>query len=250
MPLAPGSNRPALLQIHGGGWTIGAKEQQGGPLMNHLAERGWVCLAMNYRLSPRAAFPDHIIDVKRAIAWFREHAHEYGADPSFLAVTGGSAGGHLTALTALSANDPAFQPGFEEVDTRVDAAVPFYGVFDFQDRLGVRGSQSMEPFLAKRVFQCTREENPELWNAMTPLTRVHAESPPFLVVHGSHDSLAYVEDAREFVRVLGEKSVAPVRYLEFDGCQHAFDVFHSVRCQYAVRAATAFLESVHATHRG
>jgi acetyl esterase/lipase len=249
LPRESGSDRPALLQIHGGGWIIGEKEQQAGPLMNHLAERGWVCFAMNYRLSPRARFPDHIVDVKRAIAWFREHAREYGADPNFLAVTGGSAGGHLSALTALSANDPAFQPGFEEADTRVDAAVPFYGVFDFRDRLGVRGKQSMEPFVAKRVFQCTPEQNPELWDAMTPVARVHAEAPPFLVVHGTHDSLAYVEDAREFVRALKEKSSEPVHYLEFEGGQHAFDVFHSVRCAHAVRAVAAFLDSVHSDYR-
>ena len=146
------------------------------------------------------------MDVKRAIAWIREHAHEYGADPDFLCVTGGSAGGHLAALTALTANDPAFQPGFEEVDTRVDAAVPFYGVFDFRDRAGIRGSASMEPFLAKQVFKVTSEQDPELWDAMSPLTRVSAEAPPFLVVQGTHDSLVFVEEAREFVRVLREKS--------------------------------------------
>ncbi|MGN6575933.1 MAG: alpha/beta hydrolase fold domain-containing protein, partial [Nocardioides sp.] len=113
------SDAPVLLQVHGGGWTIGNKDQQGIPLMLHMAARGWVCVAINYRLSPRDAFPAHIVDVKRAIAWIREHITEYGADPSFLAVTGGSAGGHLAALAALTANDPAFQPGFEHVDTTV-----------------------------------------------------------------------------------------------------------------------------------
>ncbi len=118
LPDAPGTNRPILVQIHGGGWMIGDKREQGGPLMGYLASRGWVCFAINYRLSPKAKFPAHIVDVKRALRWIREHAHEYGADPSFLCVTGGSAGGHLTALTALSQNDPAFQPGFEEADTQ------------------------------------------------------------------------------------------------------------------------------------
>ncbi len=243
-PSLRGERRPVLLQIHGGGWIIGDKREQGGPLMGHLAERGWVCFAANYRLSPKASFPDHIVDVKRAIAWIREHADEYDADPSFICVTGGSAGGHLAALTALSANDPAFQPGFEQVDTRVDAAVPFYGVYDFRDRAGIRGSQSMEPFLAKRVFKCSSSENPELWDAMSPITRISSDAPPFLVVQGTHDSLVFVEEAREFVRALREKSSQPVHYLEMLGAQHAFDVFHSVRCANAVRAATAFLESV------
>lgn len=243
LPEAAGERRPILLQIHGGGWMIGDKKEQGGPLMGYLAERGWVCFAVNYRLSPKAKFPDHIVDVKRALAWIREHAHEYGADPDFVCVTGGSAGGHLTALTALSCNDPAFQPGFEDADTRVAAAVPFYGVFDFRDRAGHRGKQSMEDMVARRVFQCTADENPELWDAMSPLLRVSADAPPFLVIQGTHDSLVFVEEARDFVRALEEKSQSPVHYLEMHGAQHAFELFHSVRSQLAVRAAAAFLQA-------
>jgi acetyl esterase/lipase len=249
LPVAEGSGRPILLQIHGGGWMIGDKREQGAPLMTHLASRGWVCFAINYRLSPKATFPDHIVDVKRAIRWIREHAREYGADPDFIAVTGGSAGGHLTALTALSQNDPAFQPGFEDVNTRVAAAVPFYGVFDFRDRAGVRGSQSMERFVAKTIFKCTPEENPELWDALSPLTRVSSDAPPFLVIQGTHDALVFVEEAQEFVRALREKSRAAVHYLELKGGQHAFEIFHSIRSQYAVRAATAFLEAEHVHYR-
>jgi acetyl esterase/lipase len=245
----PGERRPVLLQIHGGAWIIGDKREQGQPLMTHLAARGWVCVAVNYRLSPKATFPDHVVDVKRALAWIRSRIAEYGGDPSFVCVTGGSAGGHLTALTALSANDPRFQPGFEQVDTRVAAAVPFYGVFDFLDRKGIRGKQSMVPILAKQVFKCTPEQNPELWDAMSPITRVAPDAPPFLVIQGTHDTLVFVEEAREFVRALREKSQQPVAYLEMLGAQHAFEVFHSPRCAHAVRAATAFLEKVHADHR-
>ena len=109
----PPGRRPTLLQIHGGAWIVGSKNEQGIPLMLHLAARGWVCVSANYRLSPRATFPDHLVDVKRAIAWIREHGAEYGANPDFLVVTGGSAGGHLAALVALTANDPEYQPGFE-----------------------------------------------------------------------------------------------------------------------------------------
>ncbi len=247
----PGDARPVLLQIHGGAWIIGDKREQAQPLMSHMAaEHGWVCVAINYRLSPQATFPDHVVDVKRALAWIRAHVAEYGGDPAFVCVTGGSAGGHLTALTALSANDPRFQPGFEHVDTRVAAAVPFYGVFDFLDRKNFRGSQSMVPLLAKQVFKKTPDQDPELWDAMSPITRVSEQAPPFLVIQGTHDTLVFVEEAREFVRALREKSKAPVAYLEMEGAQHAFDVFHSPRSRHAVLAAAAFLERVRANGRG
>lgn len=248
---SPGEKRPVLLQIHGGAWMIGDKREQGQPLMTHLASHyGWVCVSMNYRLSPKATFPDHIVDVKRALSWIRSHIAEYGGDPAFVCVTGGSAGGHLTALTALSANDPRFQPGFESVDTRVAAAVPFYGVYDFLDRKGIRGSQSMLPVLAKHVFKSTPEQDPEFWDAMCPITRISEDAPPFLVIQGSHDTLVFVEEAREFVRALREKSKQPVAYLEMHGAQHAFDFFHSPRSAHAVRAATAFLEKARASGQG
>ncbi len=250
LPEDQGADRPILVQIHGGGWMIGDKREQGGPLMGHLASRGWVNFAINYRLSPKASFPDHIVDVKRAIRWIRANAHEYGANPDFLCVTGGSAGGHLSALAALSQNDPAFQPGFEDADTSVSAAVPFYGVYDFRDRAGIRGKQSMEAMLAKQVFKSQPEDDPEFWDSMCPLMRISEDAPPFLVIQGTHDTLVFVEEAREFVKALREKSRAGVHYLEMNGAQHAFEIFHSVRSQYAVRAATAFLEAEWAKFSG
>ena len=95
--------------------------------MNQMAAKGWVCVAINYRLAPRDPWPAHIVDVKRAIAWVKDNIADYGGDPDYLAITGGSAGGHLAALAALTPGDPAFQPGFEDADTSVRAAVPFYG---------------------------------------------------------------------------------------------------------------------------
>ena len=96
--------------------------------MAHLAEQGWVCVTANYRLSPRATWPDHIVDVKRALAWTKATIAEYGGDPGFVAITGGSAGGHLSSLAVLTSHVTDFQPGFEETDTSVAAAVPLYGV--------------------------------------------------------------------------------------------------------------------------
>lgn len=237
---------PILFQIHGGGWTIGQKDQQALPLMYHLASRGWLCVAANYRLSPRATFPDHLIDVKRALAWTKQHAAEYGGDPAFVVVTGGSAGGHLSALVALTANDPEYQPGFADADTTVQGCVPFYGVYDFLDRHGERGKASMAPFLQRLVMKCSPETHRDAWEKASPIARVHADAPPFFVIHGTHDSLAYVEDTRHFVSALRKVSRRPVVYAELPGAQHAFDVFHSRRSAFAVDAVTRFVERLRA----
>ncbi len=237
---------PVLLQVHGGAWMIGEKEQQALPLMYHLAQRGWLCVAINYRLSPRAAFPAHIVDVKKAIAWVRRHIAEYGGNPDFIAITGGSAGGHLSALAALTPNRQEWQPGFEEVDTRVQAAVPFYGVYDLVDRHEIRPEMSMEGMLAERVMQSSLEENRPLWESASPLTHVNGEAPPMFVIQGTHDSLVWVEEARAFVSALQAASEQAVVYGELPGAQHAFELFHSVRTDHTVNAVTDFLEWTHA----
>jgi len=233
---------PVLLQVHGGGWMIGEKQQQALPLMYHLAQRGWLCVACNYRLSPKETFPAHIIDVKKTIAWIRQHAADYGGNPDFLAITGGSAGGHLSSLAALTPNITEWQPGFEEADTSVDAAVPFYGVYDFLDRDNIRGSMSMEDVLAKYVMKCTPAENLELWEQASPISHVHADAPPMFVMHGTHDSLVWVEEGRSFVTKLRAASDQVVAYAELPGAQHAWEVFHSVRTDHTVNAVTEFLE--------
>ncbi len=122
--LDPPTAGPVLVYIHGGAWVIGDKREQGLPLLHELARRGWVTVTINYRLSPRATWPDHLVDCKRALAWVREHIAEYGGDPGFIAVSGGSAGGHLCAMVALTPGDPAFQPGFEEPHRRSTPASP------------------------------------------------------------------------------------------------------------------------------
>jgi acetyl esterase/lipase len=180
--------------------------------------------------------------VKRALAWIKQHAAEYGADPSFVVVTGGSAGGHLAALVALTANDPEYQPGFADVDTTVQGCVPFYGVYDFLDSNEVRGKASMTPFLQRLVMKSSPVTERAAWERASPIFRVHSGAPPFFVIHGTHDSLAYVEDTRHFVQALRSVSSQPVLYAELPGAQHAFDVFHSPRSAYAVYAVTRFVE--------
>lgn len=235
---------PVILQIHGGGWVIGDKRQQGLPLMLHMASLGYVCVAINYRLSPAATFPEHIVDVKRAIAWVRQHIAEYGGDPSRIVITGGSAGGHLAALAALTAGKSEFQPGFEGADTSVCACIPFYGVYDFTNRLGTHPGFGLLWLLEQFVMKRRLTEAPEAFEQASPLFHVHDHAPPFLVIHGDQDSLAPVVDARAFVTALRERSPHPVVYAELPGAQHAFDVFHSFRTSDTVRAVECFVREV------
>ncbi len=240
----PDQLRPAVLQIHGGGWVIGDKREQGIPLLTHLVANGWVGFNANYRLSPGATYPDHLVDLKRAVAWIREHAAEHGADPDYLVVTGGSAGGHLTALMALTANDPRYQPGFTDVDTSFRAAVPFYGVYDFTNRLDTWDPFFIEKFLEPHVMKAFLDEEPERFAEASPIDLVRADAPPFLVVHGDRDTLAPVADARLFVERLRAVSREPVLYAELAGSQHAFDVFASIRTAHVIEGVERFLRAV------
>jgi acetyl esterase/lipase len=238
------SGAPVLLQIHGGAWIIGNKRQQALPLMHHLAAHGWVCVAPNYRLSPRATFPDQLVDVKLAIRWIREHIASYGGDPTFVAITGGSAGGHLASLAAFTANDPAFQPGFEAVDTSVSACVPLYGAYDLTNRFGGRGADGMAGLVERVVLKRRLDDDRQAFEQASPLDRVHADAPPFMVVHGTDDSLVPVEEARAFAAALRSRSRAPIVYLELPGAQHAFEVFQSVRSEAVVSGIHRFLTFV------
>jgi acetyl esterase/lipase len=236
------NNAPVLVQIHGGAWTIGTKEQQGLLLMNRMAQRGWVCVAMNYRLAPKHPFPAQIIDVKRAIAWTRENIAAYGGDPSYLVVTGGSAGGHLAALAALTPGEPAYQPGFEGADTSVAGCVPFYGVYDLAGITGDKAAIAMRDyFLGPRVFKENPSTHLDDFVRASPLAHVSPDAPDFFVLHGANDSLVDVRQARAFVHELEEESKATVTYAEFPGTQHAFEVFGSIRSHHVIRAVERWL---------
>jgi acetyl esterase/lipase len=242
---AHSQSMPVLLQVHGGGWTMGDKAQQALPLMHYLAVRGWICVAINYRLGPSSRYPDFLVDVKKAIAWIRENIAQFGGDEGFIAITGGSAGGHLASLAALTPNEPDLQPGFESVDTSVATAVTLYGRYDFLDRGGYCAGSDLLQILAANVMPCSLEQDPALWERASPLSRVRPDSPPFFVVHGSHDCLIPVGEGTEFVQRLRGVSRAPVLYAELFGADHGYDFANSLWTAHTVRAIHRFLEFEH-----
>ena len=175
---------PVLLQVPGGAWTIGMRRPQSYPMLSHFAERGWVCVSIDYRVSPVHTWPDHIVDVKRALAWIKEHIAEYGGDPDFVAITGGSAGGHLCALAALTPDDPQYQPGFEDADTSVVAAVPIYGRYDWFSTKGPGRREFVLILLQRLVVKKRLTKHLQVYLDASPITRVRPDAPPFFVLHG------------------------------------------------------------------
>ncbi|MGZ6779065.1 MAG: alpha/beta hydrolase fold domain-containing protein, partial [Mycobacterium sp.] len=120
--LPPGA--PVLLFVPGGAWVQGTRVLQGYTLLSHLVKQGWVCLTMDYRVSPVHRWPRHIADVNAAIAWARASVEQYGGDPGFVAVAGASAGGHLASLAGLTPGDERFRGELaDDADTSVDAVV-------------------------------------------------------------------------------------------------------------------------------
>jgi acetyl esterase/lipase len=241
-----GDRAPVLLQIPGGAWTVNGRRPQGYPLMGRMAELGWVCVSIDYCKSPRNAWPAHIVDVKRALAWVRENIADYGGDPDFVTVTGGSAGGHLASLVALTANDPRFQPGFEEADTTVQAAAPYYGVYDLTD--AAKMHEMMMPFLELFVMKERYAENPELFESASPISHVRRDAPPFFVLHGESDSVIPSVQARAFCDALREAGAPTVGYAELPNAHHAFDLFATVRSRLAADAVADFFGVIHGQH--
>jgi acetyl esterase/lipase len=205
---------PLLIHFHGGHFRMGAKSREARAIFCRLAGHGWVCASANYRLREAGRFPNSLIDAKKAIAWARRHAPEYDADPTVLVVAGGSAGAHLASMAALTPNDPAFQPGFEQEDTSVSAAVCLYGDY------GNRGSTGRP--------------------ASSPVAYAHTDAPPFFVAHGTTDTATSVDAATLFAEQPRGISASPVVYAQLPGAGQVFDMFRSLRLEGVIDGIEAF----------
>ena len=243
----PTEPAPVLIFVPGGAWVHGRSMGQGSALMSRLAELGWVCLAIDYRVAPHHRWPRHITDVKTAIAWARANVDKFGGDRNFVAVAGCSAGGHLAALAGLTPDDLRHQAELPEgADSSVDAVVGIYGRYDWEDRSTPERDRFVD-FLEQVVVKRRIARHPDVFRDASPMARAHRDAPPFLVIHGSKDSVIPVEQAQNFVQHLRAVSRSTVGYLELPGAGHGFDLIDGERAGAAAHATSLFLNHVYRT---
>lgn len=233
---------PVLFYVHGGAWVFGDKREQARPMMFEFVRQGWIVVSVNYRLSPFHKWPAHVEDVNTALAWVKKNIAVHGGDPDNVVVSGGSAGGQLSALVALTANSNDFRPSHiaDSLDLSVRGAIPFYGVHDMTGDAQVwRGTgNGLVTLLETAVMEQTFMDAADTYFAASPVRRVAADAPPFMVIQGRNDSLVDRNVATNFANVV--RRVAPTWLVELPLAQHAFDLSHSPRTTASTRAAVAF----------
>ncbi len=235
---------PVVLQIHGGGWISGSK-RQAALMMSHMAAQGWACFSVDHRLSPEIVFPGHLIDVKRALYWIKKNAYEYGVDPEFVVVTGGSAGGHLASLMALTQNQPEFQPGFENAETSIKGCVSLYGVYEFKESFNAETFYPAKAKLLKIVCDGNPYNKPDSYRQISPSNWISANNPPFLLVQGDTDALISVNESRNFFQGLQSQNVQNCAILNLPLVEHAFDIFPTLTAQCIVPIIERYLVMLH-----
>ncbi len=238
---------PGILQIHGGAWITGSK-RQASFLMARMAARGWVCFSVSYRFSPDIVFPEHLIDVKHALRWIRNNAEEHGLDSNFIIATGGSSGGHLAAMTALTQNQAEFQPGFEKTDTSIQGCVPFYGVFNFSEPFDERTPFPAKAGVLQMLCGGTPETQPDRYQQITPANWISGKTPPFLLIQGETDALISATETQAFWEVLQAHKVKDSVFLRLPLVEHAFDIFPTLTAQCIVPTIERYLIMLHQNH--
>ena len=233
LPKTPaGRPLPLIVHIHGGGWRGGSKFPC--PFLGMVAQ-GYVVASVEYRFSQKALFPAQIQDCKAAIRWLRANSGRYGIDPEHVGVIGASAGGHLSALVGTTGGTMAFAPlgGNEEQSDRVQAVCDIFGPTDFgtvmqqaADDQNVRNilkfNSSSDPY--SMLIGASLEGNKAKTDAVSPVRYVSKDSPPILILHGTHDALVPFAQSEQLAAALKEEGVA-VWLQALPGSGHGGPVF-------------------------
>ena len=207
---------PAVLMIHGGGWATGHKDEKREiNIGSTLARNGYVAMSIDYVLSDKkqAVWPTNLWDCKTAVRWLRKNADRLGIDPDRIGVLGGSAGGHLAAMVALTTPAEGLDPAesYGKLSCAVKCCVDFYGIADI-------GTYHDVTMLGK-----TFAEAPELYRAASPVTYARSNSPPLLIVHGTADMTVNVKQSENFADGLARVG-AKHELIIIAGAVHSFDL--------------------------
>ena len=203
---------PAVVMIHGGGWTGGDKaEYRSFNVCTTLALAGYVCASINYTLSPSNRWPLDLYDCKNAVRFLRVNADKYGVDADHIGVIGGSAGGHLALMVAYTSRVPRLESAspYPLVSDRVQCVVDMYGITDLLTRQKTddQGKPSGQVFPSQALLTRTRDEDPDGWKFASPVYHISKSSPPTLILHGLADTTVDYEQAKELDRKLAEHGV-------------------------------------------
>ena len=248
LPTPPATQpRPAVLLIHGGGWTLGTRNQLAW-YGRRLADNGYVAASINYRMMPKYPFPACVHDCKAAVRWLRQHADELNLDPGRIAALGNSAGGHLAAM--LATTEPADKlegdanPGYS---SEIQAAVVLYGVTDLSYYRRPKGYVKFLGFTGlfmNKFVGPKGEDGTDPIELTSPVTYADATTCPVFLTHGLHDNWVPYAQTVAFDRQLRRLGV-PTRLVTVQ-YGHAFDFFHPRIRARLFQSILAFLQ----THLG
>jgi acetyl esterase/lipase len=227
MPPKGKAPKPLILYIHGGGW-MGGHTRHSGALANFpamlasLASEGFVVASLEYRLSGEARFPAQLQDARAALRFLKANSKRFGLDPKRTGIWGGSAGGHLTALTALSCGDRSLDPAGLDAPTGSEcaqAAVTWYGVFDFAALVASKSGATDDA--GSRLLGCDGPCSNDKYAAASPVTYIDPKDPPFLLIHGDEDKVVPVAQSHLAEARLKAAGV-PVESRYIPGVDHSF----------------------------
>jgi len=216
--LAANVKAPALLWIHGGGWTSGDKGQKRElNIGNNCAANGYVVMSINYLLQQKGAppvWPQNLYDCKTAVRWLRANADRLHIDPDRIAVAGGSAGGHLASMVALTRPEDGLDPQgpYGEYSCAVRCGLDFYGPTD----LG-----AMNNYL--EMLGKPRSKDPAIYSKASPITYARKNSPPLLILHGTADKTVNITQSEALETAL-KNAGAVVGFERVLDAPHTFDL--------------------------
>ncbi len=218
---------PAVVIIHGGGWSGGDKaSSREFNIGTTLAKAGYVCASVEYLKEGAGRWPTNLHDCKNAVRFLRANAKRYQVDGDHVGVIGGSAGGHLALMVAYTAGVKELTPEvpYPGVSDRVQACVDMYGVTDLLTRQATDADGTPNGKLREAgLFADKRGESPDKWKLASPVCHISRTSPPTLILHGLADTTVDREQSVELDRKLSEQGVEH-RLILIPGVGHTFDL--------------------------